>query len=73
MLKAFCGSQLLGSLIFRFVISSYMQTFKVLTHFVLVGFWIVFFCFCRGVSINVLRHEAELYGITPLGNFFFLM
>lgn len=22
---------------------------------------------CRGVSINVLRHEAEFYGITPLG------
>lgn len=21
----------------------------------------------RGVSINVLRHEAEFYGITPLG------
>lgn len=22
---------------------------------------------CRGVSISVLRHEAEFYGITPLG------
>lgn len=25
------------------------------------------FVFYRGVSINVLRHEAEFYGITPLG------
>lgn len=35
-----------------------------------------FFCFAfsfsRGVSINVLRHEAEFYGITPLGNFFLI-
>lgn len=31
-----------------------------------------FFCFSRGVSINVLRHEAEFYGITPLGNFLIL-
>lgn len=21
----------------------------------------------RGVNINILRHEAEFYGITPLG------
>lgn len=22
---------------------------------------------CRGINISVLRHEAEFYGITPLG------
>lgn len=29
------------------------------------------FSFSRGVSINVLRHEAEFYGITPLGIYIF--
>lgn len=24
-------------------------------------------CLSRGVNISVLRHEAEFYGITPLG------
>lgn len=27
------------------------------------------FSLCRGVNISVLRHEAEFYGITPLGTF----
>ncbi|KFW71491.1 BTB/POZ domain-containing protein KCTD3, partial [Pygoscelis adeliae] len=36
--------------------------FKILTLFL----WWFFFCSSRGVSINVLRHEAEFYGITPL-------
>lgn len=27
----------------------------------------LFVSLCRGVNISVLRHEAEFYGITPLG------
>lgn len=27
------------------------------------------FSLCRGVNISVLRHEAEFYGITPLGTY----
>ncbi|KFV78291.1 BTB/POZ domain-containing protein KCTD3, partial [Struthio camelus australis] len=38
--------------------------FKVLSNYILDSFFFVFFP--RGVSINVLRHEAEFYGITPL-------
>lgn len=43
-----------------------------LSLYVLLCFSFVYFIFSffRGVSINVLRHEAEFYGITPLGNFF---
>lgn len=29
--------------------------------------WHPLLCLDRGVSISVLRHEAEFYGITPLG------
>lgn len=45
------------------LISGCMQIYK--SYYV---HYVVFFFF-RGVSINVLRHEAEFYGITPLGIF----